>query len=685
MNWIKIPIYTVVDKLTDIVSKKYSRCSDDTLEAVLALSCVSFHFGWKHKAYPHGFKWKDKSYPRSLFADIKTIRRLARNDVVFRKGRVIAGMFLPISDPAGIAFDSCHEPLLASVLPASESTLFDERYLWHSWPFFSISLFAGYLKRSGDLVSAENLYRKLIETELSPFEGYMGLADIAHLLANWRLEIKEYKDAGVYPARPLAPQWKFNDKVWDLESFRLDQAIKLYELAHAIRPGDAFALSHLGRAYLDAGDLEQASAALSAAAKQRPRNAFIRIRSGYARVLAGKRGAMPALRKALAGRGALYGQFGGIRRAVLRDPADVAQRSGKDCIGLLSEEIHTGSYMIAVEREISCRSFSIRLPEPLTFELENAREIGLGGKLVDEKTLIANSKHLGIRQLRMFSDCVLAHNDKIAVLGIAQETRFHRSARTVLLPPGAVFNYFHFMFETLGSLLLLERHFDLSKFDLVLSGEPKAYQKRLFEIALKAPPRVRIRNEAPFQHFLFRQARYMPFPSRWSVPHPKVVRLVRERVSRHLASATKGKRVYLSRESVKSGRKTLNEKAIGSMLQARGFITKDSGLMSIDEQTEFFKDVEVLVAPAGAALTNLIFCPSSVIVVALTTAFHHSEVFTMIASALDQKMIVCAGPSQTIPNPFFFWSTLDLEVDLSNLTAAVDWAIGKIPSSSPGE
>ena len=679
MRLVKISINYIVDTITEAVSALFSHCSDDRLRLVLILSCVSFHIGWRHKAYQSRFAWKDKSYPRTLMADIKLILRLSRNEVVFMENCVVAAMFQPVSDPSSMAWGGCHDSLLAHFFPTSESSFFEERYLGASWPLFSVVLFAGYLKRSGDLVSAETLYRKLIANELSRFEGYMGLADIQHLLANWRLEIQEYKAAGVYPTDPIAPNWKFADKVWDLESFNFEGAIDLYRQALTVRPDSAFALSHLARAYVDSGGRALGALTYKAAADLWPSNTLLQIRCGYAQALEGQRGAMRRLRKILSSDHDLYCGFAAIRRVSLRPARDVARLLDQDAVALTPECWHTGSYMVAVGRDIYHRSFSIRLPAPISFELSNVREIGLGGKVVEDRLLIADSKHLGVRQLKMFSPRVLMHDGKTAVLGFQREVQYYRSKRVVLLPPCATFNYYHFILETLGSLLLLEKHYDLSDFDLIISTDLKDYQRRLLESTLSTKPRVfELKNDS-VSGFLFGRVRHLPFPSRWSVPHPKVVLSLRQRLSRHSSFSTKGKRVYLSRQSVRSGRKTLNEKAIETMLGSRGFITKDPALMTIDEQIEFFRDVEILVSPAGAALTNLIFCPSSVIVVALTTAYHHSEVFTSIAAALNQQIILCVGPSQTIPNPFFFWSTLDLEVDISTLTVAIDWAIRQIP------
>ena len=102
---LKSTAHRAFDKVTNAATTRYAQCSDEKLSTVLFLSCVAFHSGWKHEAYPARFTWKDDDYPRSLRADITAITRLAQNITVLRKGRVVAGLLQPVSDPGGIAFD----------------------------------------------------------------------------------------------------------------------------------------------------------------------------------------------------------------------------------------------------------------------------------------------------------------------------------------------------------------------------------------------------------------------------------------------------------------------------------------------------------------------------------------------------------------------------------------------------
>lgn len=74
------------------------------------------------------------------------------------------------------------------------------------------------------------------------------------------------------------------------------------------------------------------------------------------------------------------------------------------------------------------------------------------------------------------------------------------------------------------------------------------------------------------------------------------------------------KLIYISRHSAKY-RRLLNEEAIASLLQQRGFTTINPETLSVAQQAQVFSQAKVIVASHGSGLTNLIFCqPGSTII-----------------------------------------------------------------------
>lgn len=66
-------------------------------------------------------------------------------------------------------------------------------------------------------------------------------------------------------------------------------------------------------------------------------------------------------------------------------------------------------------------------------------------------------------------------------------------------------------------------------------------------------------------------------------------------------------RIYISRRQAPGGRRILNEDAVRSMLQARGFEVHLLEALDIGQQIELFHDAEMVVAPHGAGLSNILF------------------------------------------------------------------------------
>lgn len=69
-------------------------------------------------------------------------------------------------------------------------------------------------------------------------------------------------------------------------------------------------------------------------------------------------------------------------------------------------------------------------------------------------------------------------------------------------------------------------------------------------------------------------------------------------------------RIYISRRQAPGGRRILNEDAVRSLLEARGFQVCLLETLDIAAQIELFYDAEVVVAPHGAGLTNTLFSDS---------------------------------------------------------------------------
>jgi len=75
--------------------------------------------------------------------------------------------------------------------------------------------------------------------------------------------------------------------------------------------------------------------------------------------------------------------------------------------------------------------------------------------------------------------------------------------------------------------------------------------------------------------------------------------------------------IYVTRGPSANNRSVTNEAEVRALLSERGFVSVDPGTMSVVEQVRAFADAPVVVAPHGAALTNLMFMSPGAAVVEL--------------------------------------------------------------------
>lgn len=90
-------------------------------------------------------------------------------------------------------------------------------------------------------------------------------------------------------------------------------------------------------------------------------------------------------------------------------------------------------------------------------------------------------------------------------------------------------------------------------------------------------------------------------------PHPQVIRLLREPLGRIVPSRTFGRRLYIGRKD-SNNRRMMKEDVVEKRLLERGFETITLSQLSVADQMAAFRDADIIVAPHGAGLTNLIYC-----------------------------------------------------------------------------
>jgi capsular polysaccharide biosynthesis protein len=122
----------------------------------------------------------------------------------------------------------------------------------------------------------------------------------------------------------------------------------------------------------------------------------------------------------------------------------------------------------------------------------------------------------------------------------------------------------------------------------------------------------------------------MPLPG-WVKISPRIFNL-----RRLLApNPTLEKRLYISRSG---RRKIVNESELSPLLQRYGFEFIEDRPRSLSEQIDLFSSASHIVAPHGAALSNILWSSKSVKILELASASYSPKYFDVLATMLDQRL-----------------------------------------------
>jgi capsular polysaccharide biosynthesis protein len=129
-------------------------------------------------------------------------------------------------------------------------------------------------------------------------------------------------------------------------------------------------------------------------------------------------------------------------------------------------------------------------------------------------------------------------------------------------------------------------------------------------------------------------------------------------------SKNKGNRFYVQRGNTKR-RKVINEPQVISLLRKYGFEPIEMDNKTVQQQAELFSQAEAIVAPHGAALTNLLFVQAGVKVIELIPYGYTNNCFYAMASHGAAEYFYLQGEKANQGNSDI--RCLDLYIDIQKL------------------
>jgi hypothetical protein len=520
-------------------------------------------------------------------------------------------------------------------------------------------LYVSSLKLLGYVPEATSIYRSMTRRpgRVGAY-GWIGLADITHTVALWRRLVDEY-DARGFTLFPLAgglTAFLSESMGWTLAvEATFDEARRCYTAAIDAAPDLAFAWHELARLEADAGNHAAAAEAMTE----------------FARRIAGAVGADSQT-------------AGELEAARLRALAVVPDLDADDAVSMVSRRDAVGAggtAPLASELPVSFHAYwrgrEHVIEKKLAFET-------IGSHLLQEGFVSAYSGAPYVTSLDKSFDSSTTYPSypgreifSPLFLGSASEyelyvARTTATIRNAVVLPGFADNYFHFLFDTVGALALIEPTV-LDGRELVLfSHGLKPFHRDVFE--LLGIGRDRLRTQRPGRYAVSAEnVVVVDYPTPLTVVHPRTVPFLRDALLGRQQEPTPGKRIYLERTGARSfARRTRQE--LRELFSRYGFVVAHPEKLTVREQIQLVRDAEAVAVDAGAGAANLLFAARRAKVFILAPLVVYTEAFTPLCALGDLDLYVALSDARIHPKYLFTWSEAQPEADLETLELCLERA-----------
>ena len=207
---------------------------------------------------------------------------------------------------------------------------------------------------------------------------------------------------------------------------------------------------------------------------------------------------------------------------------------------------------------------------------------------------------------------------------------------------GTAGNYYHFLYDAVARYGIFEEALPGERVDAIAVPHQSGYQKQILELAGIPGPYLQPRADRTFRA----DRLLVPSTPNQDLDAPRsATEWLRKRLPPSGRTGTP-RRLYLSRGQQPGARRYLQEPELWPRLERQGFVTLDPGTLSVQEQIDVFHNAEVIIAPHGAALTNLTFSQPGVRVLEMFAASYvHLGLWTIAEAVggVHYRYLVGAG------------------------------------------
>jgi len=250
-----------------------------------------------------------------------------------------------------------------------------------------------------------------------------------------------------------------------------------------------------------------------------------------------------------------------------------------------------------------------------------------GGKIIGDLRMVVTAGNVAVGGLQSLFSCPDPDNHYLLKRRRVRLSKYRRGT-ALLLGAANSDNYYHWMVDSVPRWKMFEAANRLNYDFVLLHPKPSRFQEEVLD-RLNVPKTKRLRCGKYFVH----QFERLVVPAK--PPHG-----ADKWVCSYLRSLFPEKsngpvKLYLRRGAGR--RRLVNETNIEAALAEMGFVSIEPGRLTVSEQAKSLGLARCIVAPHGAALTNLIFAPAGARVLELTHPGHKNECFPLIAATCGHQ------------------------------------------------
>ena len=275
---------------------------------------------------------------------------------------------------------------------------------------------------------------------------------------------------------------------------------------------------------------------------------------------------------------------------------------------------------------------------------------------------------------RLFDDLFLLEPglpNRAQSLGVVRLPRLeNRAGRFALICTGRAWNYYHWLNDCLPRLRWLEEA-GVRDCQLLLPEKLQPFHHQTLD-ALGIPPGRRV--TAGRAHWRLEELWVSSLPCEEAQSSAPASRWLRERLLAGLPPADRPlpRRIYISR-LLASKRRLLNEVQIMERLERRGIVPVQTETLSVAEQARLFEQADLVVAPHGAGLANILFMRPGARVLELLPILKPKTCYVSLAAAMGVRYAcVTDAPDARTPEPFGKQPDLDFTLPVERIDEALD-------------